>query len=124
MEGILGNTIGELFSQYGAYVVGSVELLTSILLLSPIIYWLMNRSQGSDVLRRIRARIHTIGGAMAAMVMAGAVFFHLFTPLGIAVLHNGQSDGGSLFRAALSILVLGIVLLLMNRRRGFGAESL
>ena len=46
---------------------------------------------------------------MAAVVMAGAVFFHLFTPLGIEVLHEGKSDGGSLFYAALSILVLGIV---------------
>ena len=46
--------------------------------------------------------------------MAGAVFFHLFTPLGIEVLHEGQSDGGSLFYAAVSILVLGIVLFLIN----------
>jgi len=37
--------------------------------------------------------------------MAGAVFFHLFTPLGIEV--NG--DGGSLFRAAVSILILGLI---------------
>jgi hypothetical protein len=51
---------------------------------------------------------------MASAVMAGAVFFHLFTPLGIEVLHEGQSDGGSLFYAAVSILVLGIVLFLIN----------
>jgi len=38
--------------------------------------------------------------------MSGAVFFHLATPLGIEVLHNGVSDGGSLFYAAVSILVL------------------
>jgi len=51
---------------------------------------------------------------MAAMVMTGAVFFHLFTPLGIEVLHEGKSDGGSLFYAAVSILVLGLVLAVMN----------
>lgn len=123
MTGILGSTVGDLFTQYGAFLVGSFELLTSLLLLSPIVYWLKNRTQGSIALRRFRARIHAIGGAMASMVMAGAVFFHVFTPLGIAVLHNGESDGGSLFRAAVSILVLGIILLVMNMPRGFPKET-
>ena len=58
--------------------------------------------------------LHRIGGLMASAVMLGAVFFHLFTPLGIEVLHEGESDGGSLFYAALSILVLGVVLFLIN----------
>ncbi len=51
---------------------------------------------------------------MSSMVMAGAVFFHVFTPLGIEVLHQGKSDGGSLFYAAVSILVLGIVMVIIN----------
>ncbi len=51
---------------------------------------------------------------MAAIVMAGAVFFHLFTPLGIEVLHQGKSDGGSLFYAALSILVSGVIMFVIN----------
>ena len=55
------------------------------------------------------------GGLMASAVMAGAVFFHLVSPLGIEVLHNGESDGGSLFYAAVSILVLGFVLFFINR---------
>jgi len=119
MKGILGNSVGDLFTQYGAFAVGSVELLTSILLLSPIIYWLKNRKPGGDTVGRVRAQVHAIGGAVASMVMAGAVFFHLFTPLGIAVLRNGESDGGSLFRAAVSIHILGIVLLAINWSRGF-----
>ncbi|MFK7859260.1 MAG: hypothetical protein AB8B64_10575 [Granulosicoccus sp.] len=122
MKGILGNTIGDLFSSFGAYGVGVVELLTSILLLSPIVYWLKNRgSQGADT-ERFRSRVHAIGGALASMVMAGAAFFHIFTPLGIAVLHKGESDGGSLFRAAVSILILGIVMFFINKRRGFTNE--
>lgn len=126
LQGILGDTIGELFTQYGAYLVGSFELLTSLLLLSPIVLWMGYRSREDNggVFRRVRARLHAIGGLLASMVMAGAVFFHLFTPLGVDVLHEGQSDGGSLFRAALSILVLGIVLLVMNRRRGYPTEIL
>ena len=47
--------------------------------------------------------------------MAGAVFFHLFTPLGIEVLHEGKSDGGSLFYTALSILILDVELFVINR---------
>jgi len=44
----------------------------------------------------------------------GAVFFHLFTPLGVEVLHEGKSDHGSLFFAALSILILGSMLFILN----------
>lgn len=124
MSGIIGQPVGSLFSQYGAVLVGSVELITALLLLSPIIYLLVNRTKGAAAVKRFRARIHSIGGAVASMVMAGAVFFHLFTPLGIEVLHNGKSDGGSLFRAAVSILILGIVLLIINRSRGFGQETI
>jgi hypothetical protein len=51
---------------------------------------------------------------MASAIMGGAVFFHLFTPLGIVVIHEGQSDGGSLFYAATSILILGIIMALLN----------
>jgi hypothetical protein len=119
MKGFLGGTIGDLFTNFGAFAVGGFELFTSIVLLSPIIFWLRNRNLGGNAVGRFRAKIHSVGGVMASAVMAGAVFFHLFTPLGIAVLHNGETDGGSLFRAAVSILILGMVLLAMNWRRGF-----
>jgi len=83
LGGFLGDGIGQFFSNFGAYIVGSFELITSIVLLLPV-------------------------------VMAGAVFFHVFSPLGIEVLHEGESDNGSLFYAALSILVLGVVLFFIN----------
>lgn len=123
MKGILGNTIGELFANIGPYAVGSVELLISLLLLSPIVYWFKYRNQDGADVKRFRAKVHSLGGVMASAVMAGAVFFHLFTPLGIEVLHGGKPDGGSLFRAAVSILILGIVLLLMNKSHGFPSET-
>jgi len=46
---------------------------------------------------------------------SGAAFFHLFTPLGIKVIHEGKSDNGSLFFAAVSIIVLGLVLAFINK---------
>lgn len=113
MKGILGDGIGGWFAASGAYVVGSSELLTSLVLLLPALLWAAAKigwgnSQG------MRARLHGIGGLMASAVMAGAVFFHLFTPLGVEVLHEGKSDGGSLFYAAVSIFVLGMVLFVIN----------
>lgn len=110
----LGSGIGGLFSQFGAYAVGAFELITSVVLLLPALLWVISKASGSyfGITRR---RFHMIGGLMASAVMAGAVFFHLVSPLGIEVLHEGESDGGSLFYAAVSILILGFVLFLINR---------
>jgi hypothetical protein len=109
-----GETIGGLFADFGSYVIGGFELLTSIVLLLPALLWVISKMSGSyfGVTRR---RFHMFGGLLASAVMAGAVFFHLVSPLGIEVLHEGKSDNGSLFYAAVSILVLGIVLFLINR---------
>ena len=111
----LGAGIGGAFAAYGSYAVGAFELATSVVLLVPPFAWLTRKAIGGTA-SRPRAWWHRLGGAMAAVVMTGAVFFHLFTPLGIEVLHQGRSDGGSLFYAAVSILVGGVVMVLINRR--------
>jgi len=110
----VGDSIGTLFADFGGYVIGSFELVTSIVLLLPILLWIISKLSGSffGVTRR---RFHMIGGLMASAVMAGAVFFHLFSPLGIEVLNNGVSDDGALFSVAASITILGIILFFLNR---------
>jgi len=113
MQGIVGDSIGTLFSNYGSYVVGSVELITTIILLSPAVFWLLKRFKLLQCSPN-RNLMHALGGLLASGVMAGAAFFHLFTPLGIEVIHEGKSDGGSLFYAAVSILVLGFILFITN----------
>ena len=112
--GFAGEGLGNLFGSFGGFAVGGFELLTSIVLLLPIVLWVISKVSGSyfGITRR---RFHVIGGLMASVVMAGAVFFHLVSPLGVEVLHNGVSDGGSLFYAALSILILGLVLAGINQ---------
>ena len=110
----INSGLGNLFTSIGSYVVGSFELITSIILLIPAVFWILNKA-GLRKSGSMRQRFHAIGGLMASAVMAGAVFFHLFTPLGIEVLHEGKSDGGSLFYAAVSILILGLVLFAINR---------
>lgn len=119
MNDVLGATVGGLFASFGQYLIGGAELITSLVLLSPIIFY------------KARRQLHLLGGVMAAIVMAGAVFFHLFTPLGWyptwAVANAGEcdavynalagtcSDTGLAF-AALSILVLGIIVALLNKK--------
>lgn len=110
----IGEPIGRIFIDYGATLVGTYELLTSLVLLSPFFLWIVKLLRIS---RRAvdRRKWHAIGGFMSMVVMSGATFFHLFTPLGVEVQHNGQTDGGALFYAAVSITIGGFVLWLINR---------
>jgi hypothetical protein len=114
LSGIAGSGIGEFFSSNGAVIVGSFELITSIILLSPAIFWVLSKL--NIVQSSYRKVIHQYGGLLASAVMGGAMFFHLVTPLGITVLHEGKSDGGSLFYAATSIFFSGIILFIINRK--------
>lgn len=109
MSDTISSGLGNTFAQYGAYLVGSFETITSGILLLPLLGFLFPKIR--------RACYHFWGGLLASAVMTGAVFFHLFTPLGVVVKHNGQPDGGSLFFAAVSILVLGLVLAFLNRKK-------
>ncbi len=82
------NTLGEWsglawFARYGGYGVGMAELLASVLLFTRWWPW---------------------GALLALGIMTGAIFFHLFTPLGIAMPNfdpEGRMletrDGGLLF---------------------------
>jgi len=113
MQNVLFEGLGSWFIQYGAYSVGIVELLTSLLLLSPLFMMLLKKF---NLINQVPSRelVHGLGGLIAAIVMIGAIFFHLVTPLGIEVLNNGQSDGGSLFYTSVSILILGLLLSVLN----------
>lgn len=110
---LLGKGIGSAFREFGGYFIGSLELLTSVVLLLPALLWLVTRLKGSDF-GETRRKFHAVGGLMAAALMAGAAFFHLVSPLGI----NVQGDNGMLFYFATSIVVLGVALFLVNRRTG------
>ena len=62
-----------LFEPAGRWIIGICELVASILLFVP--------------------RMRSLGAAMAIGIMTGAIYFHLFTPLGTNIL----GDGGELF---------------------------
>ncbi|MBK67801.1 MAG: hypothetical protein CMP22_06690 [Rickettsiales bacterium] len=82
---------------FSAKVIGTFELITSIILILGLI---------------TKFKVATpIGGLMAIGVMSGAIFFHLFTPLGIEV----QGDGGTLFFMACLIWVFSLVLIILHK---------
>jgi hypothetical protein len=81
---------GGIFSQY---VIGSAELVAALLLLAslaPALHWLRGYA-----------------AALAVGIMSGAIFFHLFTPLGVEV----QGDGGLLFFMACLVWISSAALL-------------
>ena len=60
------------FGAYGGYMVGSAELLTAILLFTPL---------------------RALAAFVALGIMSAAVFFHLFTPLGVIMPIFDSSTG-------------------------------
>jgi hypothetical protein len=60
--------------------------------------------------------VQVAGAAMGLGVISGAIFFHLFTPLGIAVVNtDGTSDGGELFALACGVWLSCAILLWLRR---------
>jgi hypothetical protein len=89
-----------IFSQY---VVGTSELIASTILLLALTArfgWL-----------------RPFGALMALGVISGAIFFHLFTPLGVSVLNtDGSRDGGQLFALACGVWVAAALLIWSSRQ--------
>jgi len=60
------------FGVYGGYLIGVAELAAAILLFT---------------------KLRSLAAVMAIAIMSGAIFFHLFTPLGIAMPHFNPETG-------------------------------
>jgi len=88
---------------FSAKVVGAFELVASLLLLA-----------GAALSQRWAVQV--VGAVMGLGVISGAIFFHLFTPLGVAVVNaDGSSDGGELFMLACGVWISCALLLWMRR---------
>ncbi len=93
---------------FSAKVVGSAELVASLLLLTGAAF---------STLRSVQV----LGAALGLGVISGAIFFHLFTPLGVAVQNtDGSSDGGQLFGLACGVWLSCAALLWLRRRLWLG----
>jgi uncharacterized membrane protein YphA (DoxX/SURF4 family) len=80
-----------LFEPFGRWFIGFSELVASILLFIP------------------RTRI--FGAGIAFVIITGAIFFHLFTPLGVEIM----GDGGLLFALACGVWISSALILWMHR---------
>ena len=91
--------IAPLFNEYGGYAIGAAELIASILLLIPA--------------------SRKFGAILALVVMSGAIFFHLFTPLGVDRIIDaaGNTDGGVLFYMACGVWISSLILINMGWRK-------
>lgn len=91
--------LAETFRAYGGWTVGITELIASVLLFIP--------------------RTRVWGALLAMLVISGAIFFHLFTPLGVVrtIDAMGNTDGGVLFFMACGVWVASAVLLFLNREQ-------
>ena len=101
------------FGTYGGYMVGASELIASLMLLIPLVSKLI----GKPILQML----FPLGALLALGIMTGAIYFHLFTPLGIAQPKFDQltsapiaDDGGVLFIMACITWVSALVLVLMD----------
>ena len=98
----LAQGFAEGFSSYGGTVTGVAELIASILVLIPLT---------------------RVWGALAGlMIMSGAIFFHLFTPLGVVRVVDaaGNTDGGLLCFMACGVWLSSLVLLYVDRGKLLG----
>ncbi|KAB8314235.1 hypothetical protein SD81_038850 [Tolypothrix campylonemoides VB511288] len=92
---------GGLFS---APVIGSAELVASVLLLA-------------GAAMPSRRGLQGLGALLGLAIISGAIVFHLFTPLGVAVRNaDGSSDGGLLFAMACGVWVACAALARLRRR--------
>jgi hypothetical protein len=91
------------FEPYGRYLIGSAELVASVLLLIP--------------------RTQIFGAIMTIGVLGGAIFFHLFTPLGVVVrwTENGaQQQDGTLFILAVASFIGAWIIIWLRREQLYG----
>jgi len=90
--------IAPAFASVGGYVIGFVELVASALL--------------------IFTATRRLGALLGISVISGAIFFHLFTPLGVnrVVDAAGNTDGGVLFYMACGVWVCCLLILLLSKK--------
>lgn len=97
-------SLAEAFGKFGAYGVGLAELSAAVLILIPA--------------------TRVIGASISLFVISGAIFFHLFTPLGIdrVIDAAGNTDGGALFFTAVGVWAAS-ALVIAIKRYGEGSET-
>ncbi|MEM7098366.1 MAG: hypothetical protein AAF541_08935 [Pseudomonadota bacterium] len=94
----LPNFFAQTFGTYGGLIVGSIELIAAVLIVIPA--------------------TRLLGASASTAVMSGAIFFHLFTPLGVdrIIDQAGNTDGGALFFTAVAVWVASVSVIGLTHR--------
>lgn len=96
---------------FSASAVGSAELVASVLLLAGTLVAGWRLAQA-------------IGAVLSLGVISGAIFFHLFTPLGVEVINaDGSGDGGTLFMLACGVWIAAAILTWQRRASAETAQA-
>lgn len=99
MNGNFLNPLADAFRHWGGNSVGTTELIASVLLIIP--------------------RTRLFGAVIGLGVISGAIFFHLFTPLGVdrVVDDAGNTDGGVLFFMACGVWVSCLIVAILELQK-------
>lgn len=86
------------FESFGGYIIGGIELIASALLIIPF--------------------TRKLGASIGFVIISGALFFHLGTPLGVNRVINdaGDTDGGVLFFMACGVWLSCILLFVLSSK--------
>lgn len=88
-----------------AKVIGSFELIASVLLLLGLI-------------RPRKPILLTSGAVLSLIIISSAILFHLFTPLGVVIQQaGGENDGGELFMLACAVWLASVLILYIQRKK-------
>lgn len=111
-----------LFYPAGPWIIGLGELLSSLLLVAAPLVLLAVKSV------RLAALSQFLGALIAIAIMSGAIFFHLFTPLGVET-PTEWADGAptafspALFYSACASWVFAGLILTFRRADAFNAGA-
>lgn len=95
--------LGDAFGQYGGLVIGAAELVASVLILRP--------------------QTRAYGAVLGLAVISGAIFFHVFTPLGLypytdlQCLVEGCPREYALFYMALGVWFSCVAIIYQSRKQ-------
>jgi len=93
------------------YIFQTIEDWSGIGFFEPGMRWVIGLSELVASVLLFVPGLQVLGALMALGIMTGAIFFHLFTPLGIEVF----GDGGTLFFLACGVWLSALILITLRR---------
>ncbi|WP_425063416.1 hypothetical protein [Pyruvatibacter mobilis] len=97
------------------YIFQTIEDWSGLTFFEPGMRWVVGLSELVASILLFVPGVQVAGAVMAIGIMTGAIFFHLFTPLGIEVF----GDGGTLFFLACGVWLSALVLIVLRRQQIF-----